>query len=237
MKCPPFFVFATKTTQPRPQVFSVNGALTCKNAAFLHFWRPFLVKHKIFPNLVIISWLWWIMRVLLANQNRGNILNKWKPLPYSEGVYCVPALRFSLHLPCWLWKVSEMTFSSFRSFVAIRTWTFHFFAGLKIYHLSLFITHMPISIWSQQYAGCMLYMNLVNGPARYKSLVAQWSEHPTGVRKVIGSISCRTLRFFLCSVLVTCWSHHFSNFHNFPRITTFLIRWAPDLGKLWPETE
>ena len=34
-ECPPFFVFTTKTTQPRPQVFSVNSALTCKNAAFL----------------------------------------------------------------------------------------------------------------------------------------------------------------------------------------------------------
>ena len=32
-----FFEFTTKTTQPRPQVFSVNGALTCKNAAFLYF--------------------------------------------------------------------------------------------------------------------------------------------------------------------------------------------------------
>ena len=32
---PPFFVFTIKTTQPRPQVFSVNGALTCTNAAFL----------------------------------------------------------------------------------------------------------------------------------------------------------------------------------------------------------
>ena len=29
------FFFTTKTTQPRPQVFSVNGALTCENAAFL----------------------------------------------------------------------------------------------------------------------------------------------------------------------------------------------------------
>ena len=29
------FVFITKTTQPRPQVFSVNGALTCKEAALL----------------------------------------------------------------------------------------------------------------------------------------------------------------------------------------------------------
>ena len=29
------FVFTTKTTQPRPQVFLVNGALTCKEAALL----------------------------------------------------------------------------------------------------------------------------------------------------------------------------------------------------------
>ena len=29
-----FFKFSSKTTQPRPQVFSVNGALTCENAAF-----------------------------------------------------------------------------------------------------------------------------------------------------------------------------------------------------------
>ena len=29
-----FFKLTTKTTQPRPQVFSVNGALTCENAAF-----------------------------------------------------------------------------------------------------------------------------------------------------------------------------------------------------------
>ena len=29
------FVFTTRTTQPRPQVFSVNGALTWKKAALL----------------------------------------------------------------------------------------------------------------------------------------------------------------------------------------------------------
>ena len=29
------FVLTTKTTQPRPQVFPVNGALTCKEAALL----------------------------------------------------------------------------------------------------------------------------------------------------------------------------------------------------------
>ena len=44
----------------------VNGALTCSTQ---HFWRHLVVKHKILPNLVISNWLWWIMRVLLANQN------------------------------------------------------------------------------------------------------------------------------------------------------------------------
>ena len=72
--CPPFFVFTTKTTQPRPQVFSVNGALTCKNAAFLT--SLYLAKYKIFLNLVISNLLWRIIRVLLANQNRGNLLNE-----------------------------------------------------------------------------------------------------------------------------------------------------------------
>ena len=38
-------VFTTKTTQPRPQVFSVNSALTCRR---LYFWRHFLVKNKFF---------------------------------------------------------------------------------------------------------------------------------------------------------------------------------------------
>ena len=50
-----------------------STVLTCSG---LHFWRHFLGKHKILPNLVISNWLWWIMRVLLANQNWGNILKE-----------------------------------------------------------------------------------------------------------------------------------------------------------------
>ena len=50
-----------------------NGALTCSG---LHFWRHFLVKHKVLSNLVISNWLWWFKRLLLANQNWGNILNE-----------------------------------------------------------------------------------------------------------------------------------------------------------------
>ena len=48
------FVVTTKITQPRPQVFSVNCALTCSG---LHFLRHFLDKHKILQNLVISNWL------------------------------------------------------------------------------------------------------------------------------------------------------------------------------------
>ena len=48
-------IFTTKTTQSRLQVFAVNGALICRR---LHFWRHFLVKHKILPNLVTSNWLW-----------------------------------------------------------------------------------------------------------------------------------------------------------------------------------
>ena len=34
----------------------------------LHFWRGFLAKHKILPNLVIRNWLWWTMRVLSQSE-------------------------------------------------------------------------------------------------------------------------------------------------------------------------
>ena len=71
-------VFTTKTTLPRPQVFSINDALICRG---LHFWRHFLVKHKIRPNLVFSNWLWWIMLVLLAiklgKYFEWIIINNW----------------------------------------------------------------------------------------------------------------------------------------------------------------
>ena len=49
------------------------GALPCSG---LHFWRHFLVKHKILPDLVISNWFWLIIHVPVANQNWGNILNE-----------------------------------------------------------------------------------------------------------------------------------------------------------------
>ena len=38
----------------------------------MHFWRHFLVKHKILPNLFISNWLWWIKRVPLAKSESGQ---------------------------------------------------------------------------------------------------------------------------------------------------------------------
>ena len=46
------------------------------------------------------SWLWWIMRVLLANQNGGNILNEqWKELKGRIWfiLFWTPILRFLIH--------------------------------------------------------------------------------------------------------------------------------------------
>ena len=46
--------------------------------------------------------------------------------------------------------------------------------------------------------------------ARLESFVAQWLEHPTGVRELIGSIPVGDSEFFLGPVLVTCSSHYVS---------------------------
>ena len=42
-------------------------------------------------------------------------------------------------------------------------------------------------------------MNPVHGLAHHESLVAQWLEHPIGLRKVLGSISVADSRFFSLS--------------------------------------
>ena len=62
----------------------------------------------------------------------------------------------------------------------------HFFTEVKIYHHSLFFTDMTIST----------LLVLVYGPACHESFVAQWLEHPTGVRKVLVSIPVGDSHFF-----------------------------------------
>ena len=63
VNCPPFLFSQAQQLNLVPRS-SGNGALTCRG---LHFRRRFLVEHTVLPNLVISNWLWWIMRVLLAN--------------------------------------------------------------------------------------------------------------------------------------------------------------------------
>ena len=67
-------LLTSKATQPRRKVFSINGSIICKFTALL---TSSVQYGKILPNLVNSSWLWWIMRVILANQKRRNILNEW----------------------------------------------------------------------------------------------------------------------------------------------------------------
>ena len=81
------FFRSPKITQPRPQVFSVNGSIICSG---LHFWRHRLnnlQRAALVTSLVQYfansSWLWWIMRVALTNQKRINNLNEWKYLTRS----------------------------------------------------------------------------------------------------------------------------------------------------------
>ena len=62
-------------------------------------------------------------------------------------------------------------------------------------------TLLILAVRSTQEAGCMSYMNLVYGLVRHESLVAQWSEHLTGVWKVIGLIPVGDSEFFLCPTL------------------------------------
>ena len=48
-----------------------------------------------------------------------------------------------------------------------------------------------------------LFKHLVYGPAHYESFVAQWLEHPTGVRNVEGSILVRDSDFSFFDMLIT----------------------------------
>ena len=59
------FVFTTQTTQPHPQVLSVNSLIW---HFWLHFWCHRLNMPKYLPNRVPCSCLWWIMHVLLTNK-------------------------------------------------------------------------------------------------------------------------------------------------------------------------
>ena len=68
------------------------------------------------------------------------------------------------------------------------------------------------------YSSHALFKHLVYGPARYESFAAQWLEHPTGVRKVEGSILARDSHFSFFDMLITWTSLLISSptLKNFP---------------------
>ena len=89
-----------------------------------------------------------------------------------------------------------------------------FFTELKIYRLSLLVTHMTISTFlnfavRRTY---VMYRNLVYGPAHHESFEPQWLEHLTGVWKIIGLIPLGDSDSFFvpCSWHVDYISHFFT---------------------------
>ena len=76
----------------------------------------------------------------------------------------------------------------------------------------------------RRHRGRMSYTNLVYGPARHKFFVAQWLEHPTDVRKVIGSIPVRDSEFFFvsCSWHVEHFTSHFFTEPQIHRLSLFI---------------
>ena len=95
----------------------------------------------------------------------------------------------------------------------------------KIYHHSLFITHMTISTLVVL-AVCR--MHVIHEPCVWhssprvlRSSVVRASDRCTEGHRFN---SCRGLRFFrLCPVLVTCWSHHFSCQYSFATLFQVLL--------------
>ena len=76
-----------KITQSCPQVFSLNGSLTCSGLHFRchfdvtgliwqNFWHHRFNMTKFFPYSVNSNWLWQIMCVVSTNQKQRDILNE-----------------------------------------------------------------------------------------------------------------------------------------------------------------
>ena len=94
VKCPSemsaILVFTTKTTQPRPQVFSVNGALTCKglhfnvisslNTNFYQIWSSVTGYDELWVCIYPIrigEIFWWII-------NENKFIKIWNMFLFSK---------------------------------------------------------------------------------------------------------------------------------------------------------
>ena len=73
------FLVKQNSTQPRPQVFSVNGSIICNFAALL---TSSVQYGKILPSLVDSNWLRRIVCVILSNQ-------KWRNTFNNNDYYCI----------------------------------------------------------------------------------------------------------------------------------------------------
>ena len=114
--CLNFFFFTTKTTQPRLQVFSVKGALTCKTAAF---WRHRFIKRKILPDLVISSLLWWINYACAFSQSESGKYFEW----IIRGAYISRLAKYNVD--CTYYPEFQLSFDKYKettTHIILKLW-------------------------------------------------------------------------------------------------------------------
>ena len=99
--------------------------------------------------------------------------------------------------------------------------------SITIYHHSLFITHWQMTI-STLLILAVCRMPVIHEPGMWVTL--PWVLHSSMVRASDRCTeghrfnSCQGLRFFLCPMLATCWSHYFSFFFSLSlKVPSFFI--------------
>ena len=162
--------------------------------------------------------------MLSTCHKHGTKKNPEYPIGIAPMTFCIP-VECSNH-----WATKERKNLSLFFFLCPISCPWHidhiislFFTELKIYHLSLFITHMTISpllILAVRRTHVIHEPCIWPSPPRVlRTLVVRASDRCMEDHRFS---SCRGLRFFLCPMLVTCWLH-FSSLHQGLKLTIFLF--------------
>ena len=123
-----FFFHNQNNSTSSPTGLFGNDALSCSG---LHFWRHFLVKHKIVPNLVISNWLvafgqselekyfeWIIKTIIYIFGYIPFSTQAFDPLPVT-GFYAKSAFARGCWTSC-AWRPTRESDRFFKNFLACR---------------------------------------------------------------------------------------------------------------------
>ena len=139
------FVFTTKTTQPRPQVFFLTVRFCGYYAVELTSFFTFITQTSS-KFVQQYSWLWWIIPGIFARRKRRNILSEWQSALSWHWIsnFISTASCIALGLRNWrriegsvqcLSLSSRLTSNPHNYWYTFLTGTFQFFRKLSLYHL------------------------------------------------------------------------------------------------------